>query len=97
MSEMSALSSTNWPLHLQYRAAGGALPLSPAVKAACVLVLAGQERAVPLPEEAAKSAKATHDLLRRFKELGTNMKAHPPPSALEQDLQVGFAEGHVVA
>ncbi len=49
---------------------------------------AGQERAVPLPEDAAKSAKATHDLLRRFKELGTNMKSHPPPSALEQDLQV---------
>jgi len=43
---------------------------------------------VPLPEEAAKSAKATHDLLRRFKELGTNMKSHPPPSAMEQDLQV---------
>ena len=42
---------------------------------------------MPLPEEAAKSAKATHDLLRRFKELGANMKSHPPPSAIEQDLQ----------
>ena len=46
---------------------------------------------MPLPEEAAKSAKATHDLLRRFKELGTNMKSHPPPSAIEQDLQVTMA------
>ncbi len=54
---------------------------------------AGQERAVPLPEEAAKSAKATHDLLRRFKELGTNMKAHAPPSAIEQDLQVSSLAG----
>ena len=57
---------------------------------------AGQERAVPLPEEAAKSAKATHDLLRRFKELGTNMKAHAPPSAIEQDLQVGSMQSTVL-
>ena len=43
---------------------------------------------MPLPEEAAKSTKASHDLLRRFKELGANMKTHAPPSAIEQDLQV---------
>ena len=51
---------------------------------------------MPLPEEAAKSAKATHDLLRRFKELGTNMKSHPPPSAIEQDLQAGILRSRSV-
>lgn len=52
---------------------------------------AGTERAVPLPEQAAQSTKATGDLLRRFKEMGANMKSHPPPSAAEQDLLVCFS------
>ena len=49
---------------------------------------AGSERGVPLPAQAAQSTKATGDLLRRFKELGANMKSHPPPTAAEQELLV---------
>ena len=49
---------------------------------------AGSERGVPLPAQAAQSTKATGDLLRRFKELGANMKSHPPPTAAEQELMV---------
>ncbi|KAK9835396.1 hypothetical protein WJX81_006991 [Elliptochloris bilobata] len=44
--------------------------------------LLGSEGAIPAPAEAAKSTKATGDLLRRFKELGQSMRndyKEPPP------------------
>lgn len=43
---------------------------------------AGSEGAIPAPADAAKSTKATGDLLRRFKEMGQSMRndyKEPPP------------------
>lgn len=37
---------------------------------------AGTERSVTLPTEAVQSTKNSSDLLRRFKEMGANMKSH---------------------
>ena len=44
--------------------------------------LAGSEGAIPAPADAAKSTRATGDLLRRFKEMGQSMRndyKEPPP------------------
>ena len=43
---------------------------------------AGSEGAIPAPADAAKSTRATGDLLRRFKEMGQSMRndyKEPPP------------------
>ena len=46
------------------------------------LVVAGQERSIPAPSEAAQSTKASGDLLRRFKELRESLRNEysEPPS-----------------
>ena len=55
-------------------------------------LVAGQERSIPAPSEAAQSTKASGDLLRRFKELRESLRneySEPPSlSQSEVDLRV---------